>query len=138
MLPYNRISAANYATTFALSRNPIWPDDSSSGGGGDCTNFISQALYAGGWEMVPGMKSDPTAWYAGRPFDYDRGNRSWTWAGADPFSRFLRMSGRASRCTVDDLAIGDLIQEYRFGQIIHTMLVTKITQKGTRKEVFLT
>jgi hypothetical protein len=44
--------AANYARTWALSRNPEYADYSGQGAGGDCTNFVSQAMYAGGWGML--------------------------------------------------------------------------------------
>jgi hypothetical protein len=42
---YNGNNAASYADTWALSRNPSFPDF----GGDDCTNFVSQALHAGGF-----------------------------------------------------------------------------------------
>jgi Putative amidase domain len=65
---YNRIAAADYGTKWAVpgARNSTWPDFSSSqGGGGDCTNFISQCLYAGGWNMRQAgyVNVNPYAWY---------------------------------------------------------------------------
>jgi Putative amidase domain len=132
MMPfYNRIAAVNYATTWAYNYNPMWISDSSlSGGGGDCTNFISQALYTGGWKMVTGSRWDGRAWYSGGPLSFNRHNRSHTWAGAEPFSDFLKRSGRAKPCGLNDLIIGDLVQEFMYGQIIHTMIVTKLTRTG--------
>jgi hypothetical protein len=137
---YNRATAVRYATTWALNYNPFWVSDASSnGGGGDCTNFISQSLFAGGWSMVHGMKRDYRAWY-GRMLDSDRDDRSWTWAGADPFSKFLQQSGRARRCSFNELTVGDLIQEKIDGRdhVSHTMLVTKVGGWGRGKTVFLT
>jgi hypothetical protein len=59
---YNGASAATYADTYWQTYNPAWPSFANSGG--DCTNFVSQALYAGGISM----RTSPTysgnaAWY---------------------------------------------------------------------------
>ncbi len=46
---YNGSSAANYAQEWAYSRNPYYLNcDTEAGGGGDCTNFVSQCVRAGG------------------------------------------------------------------------------------------
>ena len=47
--PYNRDMAILYAEWWALRRNPQYLDFSNFGG--DCTNFCSQVLYAGGCRM---------------------------------------------------------------------------------------
>ncbi len=45
---YNGSSAANYAQEWAYSRNPYYLNcDIEAGGGGDCTNFVSQCVRAG-------------------------------------------------------------------------------------------
>lgn len=44
---YNSQLAYNYAKTWALSRNPNYYDYSNEGG--DCANFVSQCLIAGGF-----------------------------------------------------------------------------------------
>ena len=43
---YNPQAAYNYAHQWALSRNPAYHDYSNEGG--DCANFVSQCLIAGG------------------------------------------------------------------------------------------
>ena len=48
-VPYDRQSAVMYALRWALSRNPEYY--SYSGIGGDCTNFVSQCVYAGSGVM---------------------------------------------------------------------------------------
>ena len=48
---YNRTSAKNYALVYAYTFNSSYPDFSSAGGGGDCTNFVSQAVHYGGISM---------------------------------------------------------------------------------------
>lgn len=49
LLPYNRSAAVEYAHQWAFGRNPEFYDFSQIGG--DCTNFASQCLYAGGGVM---------------------------------------------------------------------------------------
>jgi len=53
MIAFNRWRAVEYTTPWALGRNPDFPDYSSlAGGGGDCSNFVSQVLLAGGWSTL--------------------------------------------------------------------------------------
>lgn len=46
---YDRTAAVRYAAKWALSRNPEYYDYSQLGG--DCTNFVSQCIYAGSGVM---------------------------------------------------------------------------------------
>jgi Putative amidase domain len=59
---YDGAAAAAYADGYWQNYNPTWPSFANSGG--DCTNFVSQALYAGGIAM---RTSPPytgnAAWY---------------------------------------------------------------------------
>ena len=48
-IPYDRAAAVAYAHRWAFSRNPRYTD--FKGMGGDCTNFVSQAIYAGAGVM---------------------------------------------------------------------------------------
>ncbi len=130
MLIYNRMAASAYATTWAKGRNPLWADDSGPTGGGYCTNFVSQALYAGGWVMC--NNTDPRLlvrppWYS-KMFDYTRQDRSKSWASAHHFSLFLSWSGRARPCLLPEITIGDILQEFLHGNDYpsHTMMVTRV------------
>jgi Putative amidase domain len=59
---YSGAAAAAYADTHWQNYNPAWP--SFARHGGDCTNFVSQALYAGGIGMRPSpLYSGNAAWY---------------------------------------------------------------------------
>jgi len=59
---YNGAAAAAYADTYWQTYNPAWP--SFATGGGDCTNFVSQALHAGGLAMrLSPQYSGDAAWY---------------------------------------------------------------------------
>jgi hypothetical protein len=70
---YNGAAAAAYADTYWQTYNPSWPSFATSGG--DCTNFVSQALYAGGIAMrsSPQYNGD-AAWYMVKV------KRHWTYA----------------------------------------------------------
>ena len=46
---YNRARAVEYARRWALDRNPLFIN--FAGRGGDCTNFVSQCIYAGTCQM---------------------------------------------------------------------------------------
>lgn len=56
--PYNRDAVIEYARKWALSRNPSYYDFEKIGG--DCINFISQCLFAGGNAM---NYTVDTGWY---------------------------------------------------------------------------
>ncbi len=126
---YNRYLAAGYALNFALSANPQWIRDSVT----DCTNFISQALYFGGWPMTAGAGNDDiTAWYnTGDDSPWLEGfarssyRRSRSWGAAQNFRRYLTVSGRARPCKLAELTIGDVVQHVGpNGEAHHTMMIT--------------
>jgi hypothetical protein len=59
---YNGAAAAAYADTYWNNYNSAWPSFANSGG--DCTNFVSQALFAGGITMrLSPPNSGNAAWY---------------------------------------------------------------------------
>jgi Putative amidase domain len=59
---YSGAAAAAYADTYWQSYNQAWPSFANSGG--DCTNFVSQALLAGGITMrLSPPNSGDAAWY---------------------------------------------------------------------------
>lgn len=77
--PYDREKAVSYAHTWAFGRNPRYYDFTELGG--DCTNFTSQALYAGAGVMNP----TPTyGWYY-----YGLNNRAPAWTSVEYLYRFL-------------------------------------------------
>jgi len=83
---YNGSAAAAYADTYWLNYNPAWPSFANSGG--DCTNFVSQALYAGGITM----RTSPTfsgaaAWYMVKK--KNRWSYATSWVNAQQQSIFL-------------------------------------------------
>ena len=123
---YDRARAVEYAKRWALSRNPIFFD--FAGVGGDCTNFVSQALLAGCCKM----NSEPTfGWYYFSP-----DNRAPAWSGVDAFFDFmtgngdfppiLNREGPFGYVTDRDYAaFGDVVQlADRNGRFYHTLMVT--------------
>ena len=118
---YNRAAAATYAEAFAIVHNGAWPTYQF-----DCTNFVSQALYAGGWEMTGADADDDESWFgpdlAGGHFGLSR-----SWAKADGLKKFLRASGRAHECKATELFLGDVVQIIdHSGEADHSMMVSLI------------
>lgn len=66
VLAYNGSAAAGYADSWWNQRNPNWPNYGSGSGCTDCTNFVSQALNAGGYSMVGvgGSTTSDYNWFA--------------------------------------------------------------------------
>ena len=76
---YDEAAAVAYAKRWALLRNPAYLD--FHGLGGDCTNFVSQCLYAGAGVM---NRTPVYGWY------YLTGNnRTASWTGVEYLYRFL-------------------------------------------------
>ena len=116
---YNRERALDYARRWALSRNPLFRD--YTGFGGNCTNFVSQAVYAGSCVM---NYTPVFGWY----YRSD-GDRTPSWTGVEFFYNFMTenmgVGPFAVEVEADALEIGDVIQLYRDGTgYYHTLLVT--------------
>lgn len=121
---YNRARAVEYARRWALSRNPLFFD--FTGGGGNCTNFISQCLLAGCCQM---NFTPDFGWYY-----LNTDNRSAAWTGVEFFYNFItgnvngigEGTGPFGReITQGILQLGDVIQLGRAdGDFYHTLIVT--------------
>ena len=77
--PLDTAAQIEYARRWALSRNPAYYDFDSLGG--DCTNFVSQCIYAGGAVM---NYTRDLGWYYISPRD-----RAAAWSGVEYFYRFV-------------------------------------------------
>ncbi len=114
---YDRERAYEYAKRWAFSRNPLFRN--YSGFGGNCTNFVSQAVYAGscvmnftpvlGWYYI--SDADRTASWTGVEFFY---NFITSNKGLGPFGREVGEG---------ELDVGDVIQLSNAGDYYHTLLV---------------
>ncbi len=130
-VPYDRRRAVEYARRWALSRNPLFSN--FAGLGGDCTNFVSQCIFAG----VPVMNYTPTfGWYYISPED-----RAPAWSGVDELYSFL--TGTPSFASQNkgygpfatdvrdsrELRIGDVIQlANSSGEFYHTLIISDFTE----------
>ena len=129
-IPYDRTRAVAYARKWALSRNPRFTD--FTGQGGNCTNFVSQCIYAG-----CGVINDtPTfGWYYRSPtdrapawtgvealFDFLTGNPDFVSAngGEGPYATDARTTRRIEAGDVVQLANAD-------GDFYHTLIISGFT-----------
>ena len=120
MCEYNRVNMYEYARKWALSRNPGYYNYEYIGG--DCTNFVSQCIYAGCGEMNYNRLS---GWYY-----INANNKSPSWTGVEFLYDFLISNHgagpRGVESSIDRLEIGDIIQlsfdGVRFG---HSLVVVK-------------
>lgn len=78
VIQYASRDAVQYARRWALSRNRAYNDFTK--GGGDCMNFVSQCLYAGGLSF----KNNGFEWHG------LRGGSSFSWRGVDSFLKLLK------------------------------------------------
>lgn len=123
---YNRERAVEYARRWALSRNPLFYD--FTGGGGNCTNFVSQCLLAGSLYMNP---TETFGWYY-----LDVNNRAPSWTGVREFYEFMcglgdfqlkseRWGPFCEEVGRERIEIGDVVQlaDAR-GRFYHTLFVS--------------
>ena len=119
MRAYDRLSAVRYARRWALGRNPAYADFENMGG--DCTNFVSQCLFAGCGVMD---FTPVSGWY------YVKLNeRAPAWSGTVYLHRFLtenRGQGPFGRpAALQDVLPGDVVQwGDEKGRFFHTGLIT--------------
>lgn len=118
---YDRNMAVEYAEKWAFEYNPAYYSFDEIGG--DCTNFVSQCLYAGCGVM---NYTPDIGWYYISPDD-----RSAAWTGVEYLYRFLTTNqgpgpfGKELPLVFAD--IGDVIQLSFDGELYsHTVIITKI------------
>ncbi len=117
---YNREAVYEYAKKWAYGRNPKYYNFDLVGG--DCTNFVSQCIYAGCKQMNYNRNN---GWY------YINGNnKSPSWTGVEFLYKFLttnnNLGPKGEETTIDKLEIGDVIQLSFNGQIFsHSLIVIK-------------
>lgn len=122
---YNYKAMAAYAEKYWKNYNPAYRKFNDAGG--DCTNFVSQALKAGGWKHDSGVYSDYTNWW------YDASYQSTSWVGANEWSWFTLHHKRATNLSnVYYMGVGDIMQMDfdRDGSKDHTMIVSYRSSSG--------
>lgn len=123
-MDYNREQALNYTHTWAFRRNPSFADFEEMGG--DCTNFVSQCLLAGGASQI---YSPLYGWYFRNLYD-----RAPAWSGVDAFYRFIKQERKtgpyAIECKPEEVIPGDIVQFATAGsRFHHAAIIVDITGK---------
>ena len=119
---YDRKAAVSYARRWALKRNPAYLD--FQGIGGDCTNFVSQCLYAGSGVMnfTPAF-----GWYYRSAAD-----RAPAWTSVEYLYRFLTENQGAGPYAAvvrsSEVCPGDVVQLANPGErYTHAALVIEVS-----------
>lgn len=133
--PYDRLAAVEYAEAWVspdgILRNPEWQVYDSLGG--NCNNYISQCLYAGGIPMdIYGTAGAQWKWYG----DNFNGNQTAkgrvpSWSGVEEFYQYaLYNTGYGLVAWVDDNLysgqVGDILQYGTEEEWKHSVIITGI------------
>ena len=119
---YNRQKVKEYAKKWAYSRNPKYYNFDPIGG--DCTNFVSQCIYAGSGIM---NYNKTNGWY------YNNGNdKSPSWTGVEFLYKFLISNTGVGPVGEEtkQLDIGDVIQLSFDGvKFTHSLIIVELSKK---------
>ena len=121
---YNRQKVLDYAKKWAFSRNPKYYNFDPVGG--DCTNFISQCIFAGSNTM---NYTKNTGWY------YINGNnKSPSWTGVEFLYKFLinnkNVGPYGKEVNQKEIKLGDIAQLSFSGQKFeHTLMIVNIENR---------
>lgn len=117
---FDRNKSVEYAKKWALGFNPNYYDFSKLGG--DCTNYVSQCLHAGG---IP-MRYSLYGW-----FYTNLNKRAPAWTGVNEFWDFaINNQGvgvKIKSCSLEEVEVADIIQLYNGERYYHMLIVTDIS-----------
>ncbi|MDV4151029.1 amidase domain-containing protein [Clostridium sp. AL.422] len=141
---YNRELAREYAIKWAMSVNKKYYNYINDGG--DCTNFVSQVLRAGGMEFV-GTKKNATSINSWFYYSSDLPNRTSTWTSANAFNLHFGKEGKRvykyREYKIEDalkkwddiyssIYAGDIVQYSRPNNIaFHSQAITDVIDNDT-------
>lgn len=141
---YNRELARDYALKWATSYNKEYYNYINDGG--DCTNFVSQVLRAGGMDFI-GSKKNATSINSWFYYSADLPNRTSTWTSANAFNlhfgKEYKRVYKYREYKVEDalknwsdiyasIYVGDIVQYSRPNNIaFHSQAITDILQNKT-------
>ena len=122
--PYNRENALLYARRYAFGQNPVFGN--FRGIGGNCTNFVSQCVYAGSCRM---NYTTLLGWYY-----ISMQERTASWTGVGYFYNFITSNlgvGPFGReVTADEVELGDVIQLAREDDgYYHTLIIVGFAEE---------
>lgn len=162
----DKIGSANWARRNAKNTIPSLPPRIRKRGykeyvreSPDCTNFVSYALFVGGWEMVGGKsKWRFWEWYSSNywfrtPTDVENyftrryNGSNFAWKNAYGLAKFLQKRGRGKVIRIAStkhlfslikrkiISIGDIIQYGdKKGRKKHSMIVTAVRKRWCNKD----
>ncbi len=128
---YDREAAVDYARRWALARNPKYNNFDKYGG--DCTNFVSQCLFAGSGVM----NYKPTfGWYY-----VSLNHRSPSWTGVPYLYNFLTRKAGAGpmgkEVTIDKVRPGDVSQFTDGNVYYHSQFITTVGSPATLDSILI-
>lgn len=129
---YDRTAAVSYALEWAERRNPRFYDFEDIGG--NCTNFISQCMYAGCGVMNYAKNN---GWYY-----IDINDRAPSWTGVSFLREFLLSNEGAAvygaETPLDGLSVGDVIQlRSQSGIFYHSLIVSYIRNPAIPQNIYV-
>lgn len=127
---YKREKACDYAKKWALSRNPKYYNFDNIGG--DCTNFISQCIYAG--SNVMNYTKD-IGWYYS-----NANNKSPSWTGVEFLYKFLvgnkKLGPYGREVNSEDVELGDIVQlSFDGNKFEHSLIIVNIEKINQKKKI---
>lgn len=125
---YDREAAVSYSDRWVGQRNGDWDD--FTGQGGNCQNYVSQSLYAGG---IPRDISGRTMWSWKRPGTWlpEDKERSLSWINVEVFRQYVSFNHGYGLSALPDAPylegeIGDVIQMGFPDRWSHTVLISRV------------
>ncbi|MEV8535267.1 amidase domain-containing protein [Streptomyces sp. NPDC051211] len=122
---YDYGAMARYAEKYWKNYNPAYRKFNDVGG--DCTNFISQSLRAGGWKNDTGWYKSYKNWW------YNSANQTTSWVNVNYWASFALYSKRTYNLSnVYHLGVGDILQMdfSGNGSKDHSMITTYRSSRG--------
>lgn len=132
--PYDAAAALAYAAAYIDTRNPDWEDYSALGG--NCQNFASQCLYAGG---IPMDTTGESVWkWYGDDVSNSNGayGRSTSWTGVDSFLFYAGSNTGSGLVAQIDAPYasgegGDLLHFGTSDSFVHATVISQPVQNAT-------
>ncbi|WP_060884872.1 amidase domain-containing protein [Streptomyces caniscabiei] len=123
---YNYKAMATYTETYWKNYNPAYRKYNAAGG--DCTNYLSQGLLAGGWKQISTVTPEEyDTWY------YASNGTADAWIGVNEWSWFTQTAKRTTAlANVYQMDVGDVLQVdfNKDGSKDHSMMTTYRSSSG--------
>ena len=141
---YNRENAVEYAKQWYNKRNGEYLEYDLYGG--NCQNFASQCIHAGGMDMdIKGTYTCQWKFY-GKDLNYSQSasGRSYSWIGVDEFHTYAVYNSGSGLALQPDISLeyaqkGDVIQVGAYNKWHHSLIVTDVLtdENGNQAEILL-